>query len=194
MKQKFSLVAMAMLICTSMFAQWTKPTAPASVPMQPDSELYLYNPAADGFYLGANDWNTRASIDGTKGYKVFIEKYELDDISYYLSSFVESKDKKMYTFLDGVESIWVDREKTPMMTNFSPLKSRTTEHTTSVCRQQTVLSLPTTTPTLTSESYQRRKTHVYTYAIPQATSLPIMPPSYGKTNGISLHLTNIKAT
>ena len=111
MKQKFSLVAMAMLICTSMFAQWTKPTAPASVPMQPDSELYLYNPAADGFYLGANDWNTRASIDGTKGYKVFIEKYELDDISYYLSSFVESKDKKMYTFLDGVESIWVDREK-----------------------------------------------------------------------------------
>ena len=100
----------AMLMCTSIFAQWTKPAAPAQVPMQTDEELYLYNPEADAFYLGANDWNTRASVNGTKGYKVCIEKYDFDDLSYYLSSFVETKNAMLYTFIDGVESIWVDRE------------------------------------------------------------------------------------
>ena len=100
----------AMCICLGISAQWTKPAPPSSVPMKTDEALYLYNPEADGFFLGANDWDTRASVKGTKGYKVFIEKYELDDISYYLADSVETKGKIMYTFIDGVESIWVDRE------------------------------------------------------------------------------------
>ena len=100
----------AMCICLGVSAQWSKPAPPASVPMQTDEALYLYNPEADGFFLGANDWETRASVKGTKGYKIFLEKYELDDISYYLADSVETKGKIMYTFIDGVESIWVDRE------------------------------------------------------------------------------------
>lgn len=111
MKQRFSLVAVAVLMCVGAFAQWTKPAAPASVPLKANEALYLYNPDADAFFLGANDWSTRASVNGTKGYKVWIEKYELDDISYYLADSVENKGKVMYTFIDGVESIWVDREK-----------------------------------------------------------------------------------
>ena len=100
----------AMCVCLGISAQWSKPTPPASVPMKTDEALYLYNPEADGFFLGANDWNTRASVEGTKGYKIFVEKYEFDDLSYYLADSVETKGKIMYTFIDGVESIWVDRE------------------------------------------------------------------------------------
>lgn len=111
MKRRLSFVAVAVLMCVGVFAQWSKPAAPASVPLKANEALYLYNPDADAFFLGANDWNTRASVNGIKGYKVWIEKYELDDISYYLADSVETKGKVMYTFIDGVESIWVDREK-----------------------------------------------------------------------------------
>lgn len=112
MKRNFILFALFVLMSMGVSAQWTKPVAPASVPMQTNEAFYLYNPAADAFFLGANDWNTRASVSPTKGYKVWIEKYELDDISYYLTSDVETKGQVMYTFIDGVESIWVDRNKT----------------------------------------------------------------------------------
>ena len=112
MKKLFTFLALSVLMVVGAYAQWTKPAAPASVPLQTGETLYLYNPDADGFFLGANDWNTRASVIGTKGYKVWIEKYELDDISYYLADSVETKGQVMYTFIDGVESIWVDRNKT----------------------------------------------------------------------------------
>lgn len=111
MKKLFTFLALSVLMVVGAYAQWTKPAAPASVPLQTGETLYLYNPDADGFFLGANDWNTRASVSGTKGYKVWIEKYELDDISYYLADSVETKGQVMYTFIDGVESIWVDRNK-----------------------------------------------------------------------------------
>lgn len=111
MKKLFTFLALSVLMVVGAYAQWTKPAAPASVPLQIGETLYLYNPAADAFFLGANEWNTRASVSTTKGYKVWIEKYELDDISYYLTSDVETKGQVMCTFIDGVESIWVDRNK-----------------------------------------------------------------------------------
>ena len=111
MKRLFTFFALSVLMAVGAYAQWTKPAAPASVPLQTGETLYLYNPAADAFFLGSNEWNTRASVSATKGYKVWIEKYELDDISYYLTSDVETKGQVMCTFIDGVESIWVDRNK-----------------------------------------------------------------------------------
>ena len=111
MKRNLTLLAVSLLMSMGLHAQWTKPAAPATVQLQTDETLYLYNPKADAFFLGANDWGTRASVNPTKGYKVWIEKYELDDISYYLADSVENKSAIMYTFLDGVESIWVDRNK-----------------------------------------------------------------------------------
>ena len=112
MKKLFTFLALSVLLVMGANAQWTKPAAPATVPLQTDETLYLYNTAADAFFLGANDWNTRASVSPTKGYKVWIEKYELDDISYYLADSVETKSQVMYTFIEGVEGIWVDRNKT----------------------------------------------------------------------------------
>ena len=111
MKKLFTFLALSVLVVMGAHAQWTKPAAPASVPLQTGETLYLYNPDADAFFLGANDWNTRASVSATKGYKVWIEKYELDDISYYLADSVETKSQVMYTFIEGVEGIWVDRNK-----------------------------------------------------------------------------------
>ena len=111
MKRNFTFLALSLLMSMGLYAQWTKPAAPKTVPLQTDETLYLYNPKADAFFLGANDWGTRASVNPTKGYKVWIEKYDLDDVSYYLADSVETKSTVMYTFLDGVESIWVDRNK-----------------------------------------------------------------------------------
>ena len=112
MKRACTFLALSVLMVVSLFAQWTKPAAPASVPLQTGETLYLYNRDADAFFLGANDWGTRASVSSTKGYKVWVEKYDLDDISYYLADSVETKSTVMYTFIDAVDAIYVDREKT----------------------------------------------------------------------------------
>ena len=112
MKKLLTFLALSVLVAVGAYAQWTKPAAPASVPLQTGETLYLYNSDADAFFLGANDWETRASVSPTKGYQVCIEKYDLDDISYYLSSVVENKENKvLYTFIDGLDNIWVDQTK-----------------------------------------------------------------------------------
>ena len=61
MKKLFGLF-MAMGVCTSLMAQWTKPAAPASMPLTVGEECYLYNIGADAFFLGANDWSPRGSV------------------------------------------------------------------------------------------------------------------------------------
>ena len=86
-------------VCTSLMAQWTKPAAPASMPLTVGEECYLYNIGADAFFLGANDWSTRGSVSKTRGYKVYIEKYESETVawdgeSYYLTSYIEDGSPK----------------------------------------------------------------------------------------------------
>ena len=107
-------------VCTSLMAQWTKPAAPASMPLTVGEECYLYNIGADAFFLGANDWSTRGSVSKTRGYKVYIEKYESETVawdgeSYYLTSYIEDgapKGQVLCTFISGWDNIWVDRAKT----------------------------------------------------------------------------------
>lgn len=71
MKKLFLMVS-ALLTSSVMFAQWTKPT-PKTSPVATDGSVhYLYNVEAEGFMIGANDWNTRVSISQDKGYKVRI--------------------------------------------------------------------------------------------------------------------------
>ena len=119
MKKLFGLF-MAMGVCTSLMAQWTKPAAPASMPLTVGEECYLYNIGADAFFLGANDWSTRGSVSKTRGYKVYIEKYESETVawdgeSYYLTSYIEDgspKGQVLCTFISGWDNIWVDRAKT----------------------------------------------------------------------------------
>lgn len=66
---KIALFVASLLMSISSFAQWAKPAAPAVAPMSVDEECYLYNKGADGFLLGANDWETRASVSPTLGPK-----------------------------------------------------------------------------------------------------------------------------
>lgn len=72
---KKSLLLLATMLSTgTVFAQWTKPEVTAQ-DMTLNDTIYLYNVEAGGFLLGANDWNTRASV-GSKGYKVIIKESE----------------------------------------------------------------------------------------------------------------------
>jgi len=110
------LLASSICISVSSFAQWTKPAAPEQTGFVADKECYLYNRDADGFYVGGNDWGTRASISQTHGYKVTISKYIdennlWDYMSYYISSYVENgnmKDQIGYTYINENFNIWVD--------------------------------------------------------------------------------------
>ena len=119
--KRFTFVASLLLACIGMNAQsWTKPAAPAAMPLTLGAECYLYNVDADAFFLGSYDWTTRASVKPLRGYKVYIEKYELegsawDGQSYYITDLIEDGDKAgtvQCLFIDDINSIWVDRLKT----------------------------------------------------------------------------------
>ena len=79
---KFALFVASLLMSVTSFAQWTKPAAPAVAPLSTNQSCYLYNKDADGFYVGANDYGTRASVSQTSGYEVKIEQGTESD-SYY---------------------------------------------------------------------------------------------------------------
>ena len=75
---------------------------------------YMYNVEFGGFFLGANDWNTRASVSKTKGYKVKITaQYEDDDKTVPMGTWaiidsVETQSTWKATFCENAQSIWVD--------------------------------------------------------------------------------------
>ena len=103
----------SLLVTTSMWAQWTKPAPPAVQEMKVGEECYLYNKMADGFLLGANDWNTRASVSQTLGHKVYIENGASEG-SYYITNYVLQggmKDQIGYMFMDNWDAIYVDNTK-----------------------------------------------------------------------------------
>lgn len=73
------------------------------------TEYYLYNADAKMFFVGANDWNTRASV-GTKGYKVtFVESADAPAGTVEFTDYVEtqSAQKSVFATADGA-AIWVD--------------------------------------------------------------------------------------
>lgn len=104
---------------TAGYAQWTKPTfknsgftlkevlTPDGEPEQVSDTLYLYNQEAEGFLIGANDWNTRASVDGKRGYKVIIKQSSTAGC-YLICDSVETQNAVKAMFADNEESIWVD--------------------------------------------------------------------------------------
>ena len=117
MKTKFNL-CVAMLLCSiCAMAQWSKPAVPLGTTLKTGEEVYLYNVEADAFFLGANDYLTRASVDGTRGYKVWLEKYEEDDISYYITDYIEdgwNAGNTLCVYMsndNGPENVWIDNAK-----------------------------------------------------------------------------------
>lgn len=74
--KKLSTFAVSWLAALPLMAQWTQPEPPAMQDALPTTEAaYLYNADADAFYLGANDWSTRASVNAERGYLVSLAEY-----------------------------------------------------------------------------------------------------------------------
>ena len=77
MKQKLLLFAASVMFAISASAQWTKPTVSSFSEMATDGQTvqFLYNVGTQRFLVGANDWNTRASV-GEQGDSVKVEALE----------------------------------------------------------------------------------------------------------------------
>ncbi|MBO4565193.1 MAG: hypothetical protein J5720_07145 [Bacteroidaceae bacterium] len=97
-----------LLLCIPVFAQWTKPKAPASTPLAKGTKLYLYNPGADGFFMGANEWGTRASFSSTVGHKVILEASTEDANSYLITNAADDADTFLPLYIKDVNGVWVD--------------------------------------------------------------------------------------
>lgn len=82
------------------------PAAPKASAFVTDgsTEQYLYNVEAKGFFIGANDWGTRASFSAEKGYKVRMA-VNADGQTYTLNN--EAKGGNSAD-CQGVDQIWVD--------------------------------------------------------------------------------------
>ena len=82
------------------------PAAPKASAFVTDgsTEQYLYNVEAKGFFIGANDWGTRASFSVEKGYKVRMA-LNADGQTYTLNN--EAKGGNSAD-CQGVDQIWVD--------------------------------------------------------------------------------------
>lgn len=81
-----------------------KPTVSSFTSYALNDTVYLYNVAAGKFFLGANDYSTRASV-GEKGYKVVLVQ---TDNGIELRDFVETQNAVKCTFAANVDGIWVD--------------------------------------------------------------------------------------
>lgn len=111
MKKSLLLVA-TLAMSSAVFAQWTKPTVQGQA-MAVNDTVYLYNVGTNSFFLGANDYNTRASV-GSRGYKVIIkEAFEDEEKTVPMGTFlicdsVETQQAVKCMFCDNPQSIWVD--------------------------------------------------------------------------------------
>ena len=124
--KKILLSIAAALICTASYAEWVEPKIPAAQPLTPGQEFYLFNLEAKAFLVGANDWDTRASVCPSLGHKVIIEEGTIPD-SYYITNYVLQggmSNQWGYAFIDEWRNIWVDNTKTGKTENqftFKPL-------------------------------------------------------------------------
>jgi len=98
-----------MLMSSAAFADWTEPTITGQAPVvDNETEQYLYNTGAKAFFLGANDWNTRASLSATKGYKVKFKSVEETEFVEILD-YCETKNNWYNVAAWSPTDIYVDR-------------------------------------------------------------------------------------
>jgi hypothetical protein len=86
-----------------------RPNVASCEEFQADAVFYLFNTKARMFFVGANDWNTRASVSD-KGYKVKFTNYDTDvPGAYEFTDSVETQKawKSVFSTNDG-GAIWVD--------------------------------------------------------------------------------------
>ena len=125
MKRIF-LLALAISCQLLAFSQdWERPV-PKATEFVTEDTLYIYNVKAGAYFLGNNDWGTRASIKTTQGFKcVFrqfiFEEEEWDGESYEWIDSIEPNDfgtpngngHWYHVFAkNDVNEVWVDQETT----------------------------------------------------------------------------------
>nr|MCR5313873.1 hypothetical protein [Bacteroidaceae bacterium] len=110
MKKNLTLFVASMLMSASSFAQWEYPKHPKYGEIVYNDTVYLYNVDAKAFFLGANSYDTRASINTGKGYKCFIEQIEegTGENIVTIKDSVETKSGMFYVFAQSEKDIWVD--------------------------------------------------------------------------------------
>ncbi|MBP5322535.1 MAG: hypothetical protein J6Y84_01900 [Bacteroidaceae bacterium] len=110
MKKTTTTICCLLLTLWASAQTWKAPEPPEKTDLKTGEELYLYNRDAKAFFLGDNDWGTRASVRQDYGYKVYIQPVEGTSF-YYLTDFVETKNQLMYTYAyksQGYQNVWVD--------------------------------------------------------------------------------------
>ena len=114
MKQKLLLFVASMMMSVAAMAQWTKPV-PQHIDIVYGDTVYLYNVGTSSFFLGANAYGTRASVDPSHGYKCVLAEAE----GYVtISDSVENKGAMFYVFAEGIEGIWVDYNNQGIQTTY----------------------------------------------------------------------------
>ena len=89
MKKTALFLATLLLSLATASAQWVRPVPEFSdIVVDGSTVQYLYNVEAGGFLLGANDWNTRATLSKEKGYKmVFLKRTDVSEPGVTISGY-----------------------------------------------------------------------------------------------------------
>ena len=96
------------LLCITAMAQWTKPAAPTAQAPATGTELYLFNTGAEAFFVGANEYGTRASFSPVSGHRVVLVASADDAESYQLTNAADAADTFLPLYILGVDGVWVD--------------------------------------------------------------------------------------
>lgn len=124
--KKILFFAFVMSMTLNVLAQgWERPV-PKATEFVTEDTLYIYNVKAGAYFLGNNDWGTRASIKSTQGFKCVFHKFvyegeEWDGDSYEWTDSIEPNDFGVpngngriehVCITSDVDQIWVDEETT----------------------------------------------------------------------------------
>ena len=80
--------------------------ASTAVTIDGNTVQYLYNVGTKSYFLGGNDWGTRASVSTSEGFKVKVQS--TGDNTVAIIDYVKNKWQK--TFAADADGIWVDND------------------------------------------------------------------------------------
>jgi len=114
--KKILLLLASLAMSAASFAQWEKPAPSKVQEMATDGTAqFLYNKEAGGFFAGANDWGTRASVATSADSIKFIS---LGNDLYNFGCYPASKNKWLYVSCNAFDAMWVDASNNVGSSNY----------------------------------------------------------------------------